>query len=812
MIEASAQNPRPGPKTPAKGLSRTLVAATVVMALGLGAAIAIFSVVDAVLLRPLPYPEPDGLVVVWNQFTKLGLPQLEISEPELLDYRKQGTALEGLAAIYPTDANLTGFEEPERVSVALVTPDLFSVLKVAPVVGRGFVAADGAPDAPRTAVLNDGYWRRRFGADPKAVGRVLMLNGAPCTVLGVMPPRFEFPDGVDLWVPLRLDPNDMNARGVHYLRTVGRLRPGVAIEKAQAEMAVIGRRLQGEYPGNYQADSGWGINVVPLREQLVGEIRPALLLLFGAVLLVLVIACVNVTNLLLARALARSREIAVRIAIGAGRAQVVRQFLAESLTVTLLGGLLGLLIAFWAVKGLTAINPDAIPQGATIGLDARALLFGALLSLVSGLLIGLVPALQTSNPNLSEALREGGEKSVGGKARRRTRSWLVAAEMALALVLMIGAGLLIKTFTKLQQVSPGFAPEGALTMQLSLPERKYGENAQITSFYRQLLDRLRTLPGVRHVGLIDHLPMDGQERSGSYTVADRLPAPGAVPPEADLRSVSPGYFQAMNVALKRGRTFEESDGPDNPPVVVVDAKLARLYWPGKDPIGRRVRLGGLDSQAPWMSVVGVVDSVKNTGLDVEPREQIYLPFPRDPVTGVFVVVRTAEGTDPTSLIGPVREQVRALDTDLPLFDVRPMTDRLAAELAPRRLSTTLLLALAALALILSAVGMYGVVAYSVAQRTREIGVRMALGGQRKAILGLVIGQGLKVALVGVAIGVLLSLAAVRFLESQLFGISRTDFATFLGVPLLLVLVVLAASYWPARRATQVDPLVALQRE
>ncbi|HEV7669749.1 MAG TPA: ABC transporter permease [Thermoanaerobaculia bacterium] len=788
------------------------MAATVAMALGLGAVIAIFSVVDGVLLRPLPFPEPDGLVVVWNQFTKLGLPQLEISEPELLDYRKQGTALEGLAAIYETDANLTGFEEPERVSVALSTPDLFSVLKVAPAVGRGFVAADGAPDAPRTAVLNDGYWRRRFGADPGVVGRTLMLNGAPCTILGVMPPRFGFPSGVDLWVPLRLDPKDMNARGTHYLRTVGRLKPGVAIEKAQAEMAVIGRRLQGEYPGNYQADSGWGVNVVPLKDQLIGKIRPALLLLFGAVVLVLAIACVNVTNLLLARALARSREIAVRIAIGAGRAQVVRQFLVESLTVTLLGGLLGLLIAFWAVKGLTAINPDAIPQGAAIGLDARALLFAALLSLVSGLLIGLVPALQTSNPNLAEALREGGEKSVGSKVRRRTRSWLVAAEMALALVLMIGAGLLIKTFSKLQQVSPGFDPAGSLTMQLSLPERKYAEGVQVTAFFRQLLERLKALPGVRQVGLIDHLPMDGQERSGSYSVADRLPAPGAVPPEADLRSVSPGYFQAMAISLDRGRAFEDSDGPDTPPVVVVDAKLARLYWPGQDPIGKRVRLGGLDSRAPWMSVVGVVSSVRNTGFDVEPREQIYLPSSRDPVTGVFVVIRAAEGTDPAKLVGPVREQVRALDADLPLFDVRPMTDRLAVQLAPRRLSTTLLLALAALALVLSAVGMYGVVAYSVAQRTREIGVRMALGGQRNTILGMVIGQGLKVALVGVAIGILLSLAAVRFLESQLFGISRTDLATFLGVPLLLIFVVLAASYWPARRATRVDPLVALQRE
>jgi putative ABC transport system permease protein len=791
--------------------SAATLAAVAAMALGIGAAVAIFSVVKTVLLQPLPYPNADRVMVVWNRFTGLGLPRLQLSEPELYDYRERVTSIQDFTAIVLGQGTLTGVEEPERLSYAAVSPSLFPALGVQPSLGRVFAVGEDLPDSQRITVLSDAFWRRRRGADPAAVGSDMYINGNRYIIVGVMPPEFRYPEKVDLWIPLRLDPANPSSRGNHYLNAIARLKPNADPRQVEAEMQTVAQGLQKDFPDFYPKDSGWGVSLTPFHEELTGNIRPALLILLAAVGLVLLIACANVANLQLERVLARSREIAIRTALGEARGRLIRRFITESLVVTFIGGGVGVLIAALAVRALTRIDPASIPRAYDIALDWGVLLFAIALALFSGLVIGLVPAVQTSKLSLTESLKEDGEKSVGGRGRQRVRRVLVVVETALALVLVIGAGLLARTFTHLRQIDPGFETESALTLQIALPTAKYPEE-QVASFYEQLLGQVAALPGVRHAGVIDCLPLSGCTLSGSYYVEERMPAPGAVPPESDVHFVSPDYFRAMEIPLKQGRFFSAQDPVESsggPGVVIVDEEFARRTWPGDNPLGKRVKFDK-SPDMPWRIVVGVVGHVKYSSLDATPREQIYVPFSRVPTRDVFLVAKT--GNDPIALASPVRELVRRMDPDLPVFDVQTMPDRLVGSLAMRQLSMSLLMSLAILALFLAAVGMYSVIAYSVTERTREIGVRMALGARRTDILGLVVGEGLVMALIGIAAGLTLAYWATKLLGNLLFGISATDIATYLMTSLLLAVTAAAASYFPARKASRVSPMAALGRD
>jgi putative ABC transport system permease protein len=808
MLNAIYQDFRLGLKAIFRKNNHSLIIAIAAMALGIGAAVAIFSVVNIVLLQPLPYPDADRLVMVWNHYSQLNLPHLEVSEPELYDYRKQSNSLQSLAAIFVAQGNLTGVDEPERISLALVSPAFFPVLGVPPSHGRVFVNGEDTPASPRLAVLSDPFWRRRFGGDLKAIGSTLVVNANSYIVVGVMPPGFRYPEKVDIWAPLRLNQASPGGRGNHYLTALGRLKPGVGMRQAQAEMVTIGQRLQQEYPNAYTANSGWGVNLFPLQQELTGNIRPALLVVLAAVGLVLIIACANVANLQIERALERSREIALRTALGAARASLIRRFIAESLLVTFIGGAIGVLIASLALPAMTRIDPAALPRAYEITLNAQALLFAAALALLSGLVIGLVPAVQTLNLSLTEALQEGGEKSAGGRGRQRVRRLLVIAETAMALVLAIGSGLLARTFSNLQHVNPGFGTASTLTLQIALPGKKYPESRQLNAFYQQLLEGAAALPGVRYASVIDYLPLSGLEASNSYFVEDHPPAPGSQAPEADLRFASPDYFHAMAIPLKRGRIFGNQDSEEAPKVAMVDESFVRRMWPNGNPLGKRIKLGpGAD--VPWRTVVGVIGHVKNTSIDSDSREQIYLPFAQAPANSAFLVLRTDR--DPLSLTVPVRNLVKKIDPEIPIFDAQPMAERFARSIASQRLSMALLITLAVLALFLAAIGMYSVIANSVTQRNREIGVRIALGAQRRDIFRMVVSEGLTMSLVGMAIGLAIAYWTTRLLANLLFGISATDLLTYLLTSLLLASTATAASYFPARRATKVSPMTALGR-
>jgi putative ABC transport system permease protein len=791
--------------------SAAMAAAVGAMALGIGAAVAIFSVVDTVLLRPLPYPGADRVVAVWNQYLKLGYPRVGLSEPELQDYARRATSFQGIAGVVRSHGNLTGSGEPERVTFAAVSPSLFPVLGVHASRGRVFVAGEDRLSAPRLAVLSDGFWRRWLGADPGAIGRELVLNDNHYTIVGVMPESFRYLDNIDLWVPLRLDPASVTAdRGNHYMRGLARLRPGVGLRQAQAEMSAVARQMQKEYPVNYASDSGWGVNLVPLREELTGKARPALLILLAAVGLVLLMACANVANLQLERALARSRETAVRTALGEPRGRLIRRFTAESLLVAFVGGAVGVLIAAVGVRALTRIDPTAIPRSYDIGLDAQVLLFAVAVALLSGLAIGLVPAAQSSQLSLTEALKEGGEKSVGGRGSQRVRRLLVVVQTAMALSLVVGAGLLVRAFAAIQRVDPGFDPRHTLTLRVALPEKRYPSNTETGAFYQRFVDGVAALPGVRHAGIADCLPMSGCTPSGSYYLQDHMPGPGSIPPEAEMHMVSPDYFRAMGVSLKQGSFFPATvDAARLARVVIVDEDFARSSWPGENPVGKRLKVS-MVMITPWRVVVGVVGHVKNSSLSSESREQLYLPVGTFPQNEAYLVVRS-DG-DAARLGGPVRELVKKLDAQLPTFDLQTMSERLTKSLAARQFSMSLLLSLAVLALALAAVGMYSVITNSVNQRRREIGMRMALGARRRDILAMVVGEGLLTALLGIGAGVALAWWATKVLGGLLFGISSTDLETYVVTSLLLLALAAVVSYFPARKATRVSPIRALGRE
>jgi len=794
--------------------------AVVTLALGIGANTAIFSVVNAVLLRPLPYPEPERLVQVWNKLESAGLPQLWFSEPEIIDYRQRQQHFEDIAVFTAQGANLTGAGEPQRVTLCFTSAPFFPVLGVNPLLGRTFTPEEDVPGNDRVVVLSHAFWEQQFGGDPSAVGRSVTLNENPYVVIGVMPPGFAFPpEEVQLWTPLAINTAEPDSRGSHYLEAVARIKLSISFEEAQAGISGVARQVATDNRDYYREGRGWGSYLIPLHDSYVGEIRPALLVLLAAVGFVLLIACANLANLLLARATVRQKEIAIRAALGAGRLRIVRQLLTESVLLALAGGAAGLLPAYAGLRVLPALSPEGLPRLGEIQIDPRVLGFTLTLSVLTGLFFGLVPAWHAARTDLQESLKEGGRRSAGS-GHHRLRGLLVVAEVALSLVLLVGAGLAMRSFYRLLGVNPGYRTENVLTFRTALPNARYPDLPRVNGFYRDLSARLAALPGVDSVSAIDLLPLSGLYSSGTVSVE----APGAafVPPpadehdpvpgiETDYRTVLPGYFETMGMTLQEGRFFMASDDAEAPPVAIIDEAFARHFWGDESPLGQRLTLGG-GSEPQWRTIVGVVRHIRHYGLQTEGREQLYLSHPQLPFAArsMHVVLRTS--TDSASLFPVVRQLVAALDPELPLYDVDTMEQRLAASVTQPRFNLLLLGLFALVALVMAAVGLYGVMAYSVSQRTHELGVRMALGAQPRDIFRLVVGQGLLLTLAGVALGLLAAFGLTRLMRSLLFGVSATDPLTFTGVAAVLAGVALLACWLPARRATRVDPMLALRYE
>ena len=790
------------------------VVALMALALGIGANTAIFSVVNTVLLRPLPYKTPDRLVWLWETSPQNDIPKEVASYPNFEDWRQQNQSFEAVAGFTSTTPSLTGNDsEPERVPGAYVLGDFYSVLGVEPALGRRFLPEENEEGKHRVVVLSHGLWQRHYGSDARIVGQQIGVNGAQYTVVGVMPPNFQQPDPearrpVEMWLPLPVSAGMRASRRGDFLSVIARLKPGVSVEQSRAEMTTIAARLEQQYP---QTNAAWGVIVQPLHQRFTGDVRPALLVLLGAVGFLLLIACANVANLLLARSSTRLKEMAIRTALGAGRGRMVRQLLTESIVLSLAGGALGLLVAFWGIDALVALSPGNIPRLESVGIDRQVLLFTLGVSLVTGIVFGIAPALAVSNPNLNEMLKESGRSSTDGGRGRRLRNALAVSEIALSLVLLVGAGLLMKSFWRLQDVKPGFNPENLLAAELVLPSTKYAENGQVVNFYDQLLGQLAQQPGVEGATVTSTLPLSGGGEVLAFSVEGRTLASTDRNPDAEARTISPDYFRTLQIPLKSGRMFEERDNEKAPRAAIINETLARKYFPGEDPIGKRITFG--DPQAAdvqWLNVVGVVGDVHQQGLDEEPYAQVYRSYRQSPRRGLTVVVRTAG--PPLAMLDVLRNQIRTLDRQQPIYNARTAGQVLDEAIARPRFNMLLITILAAVAMILATVGIYGVISYMVTQRTHEIGIRMALGARPFDVFRMVLRQGLLIALVGVGSGIVAAFALTRLLASLLYDVRPTDLVTFTSVSALLTFVVLLACYIPARRATKVDPMVALRYE
>ncbi len=810
-MESFIQDLRYGARILLKQLGFTLIA-VLTLALGIGANTAIFSVVNTVLLRPLPYREPDRLVLAQGTNPQKGFEIDLVSLADLADWKAQNSVFEQLAAARDAQYNLTGRGEPESIVGYRFAADFFQLLGVNPLLGRTFRSEEDRPGAPPVVVLSHRLWQRRFSGDPNIIGQAITLNGAPYTVIGVMPPGFQYPQIVELWTPLAPDASLLGKRGERLLNVViARLKPGVTTAQAQAQMEQIARRLEQQYP---DTNTGEQVKVVGLQEDSVRDVRPALLLLAASVGFVLLLACANIANLLLARTTGRRKELAIRLALGASRLRLVRQLLTESVLLSSVGGALGFLLTLWSVNPLLTLLPNNIenlniPKVEALPIDGRVLGFSLLLSLLTGVVCGLLPAWQASQPAVAATLKEEGQGSTRDSRGRRIQRWLVVGEVALALVLLIGAGLMMKSFVRLQQGELGLNPKNVLTVQVSLPQYKYADHQKRRDFVQAVSQRLESLPGAESVGTINWLPLSGFWNSMPFTIAGRpLPKAGEEP-EADDRIITPRYFQTLGIRLLRGRAFTEQDREGAPQVAIINETLARRFWPQENPLGKRLNLG--DAAHPnWWEIVGVVGDVKAFGLERETHADIYRPYRQIPFPWLAFTVRTA--AEPLSLLDSVRNEIWAVDKDQPLFKILSMEQLAAESITLRRVSTLLLGTFAAAALILAALGIYGVMSYSIIERTREIGIRMALGAPARDVLRLVVGQGMTLALVGVAIGLGSALVLTRLMRTLLFRVSVNDPLTFIAVALLLSLVALLACWIPARRATKVDPLTALRHE
>jgi len=795
-------------------LSRTpgfTTIAAFTLALAIGATTAIFSVIDGVLLKPLPFRDPERVVRVTN--LRDGN-RMVSSVPDFLDIRAQSKSYASLAALDNQAMNLTGGSEPERISAARVGATFWSLLGVTPQVGRGFAPNEDSQSAARTVVLSDGLWKRRFGGDRRIVGKTIALDGNSFTVIGVAPAGFSFPDRPDVWIPLVFAQDDLNpdGRGAHWMGIMGRLAPNVTVTQATSELVTITRRLEQQYPESNTNMSG---AVIPMQEYLVGDVRPALYVMLGAVAFVLLIACANVANLLLVRAASRESEMAVRTALGAGAWRLVRQLVIESVLLAMIGGVFGTLLALWGVDLLLSMAPNGLPRINEVTVNGSVLVFTAGVTAVTGVLFGLFPALHAARANVGGMLKEGMRGSSGGVASRRARNTLVMAEMALAVVLLVGAGLLIRSFSKLLAVDPGFRAERVVTFAIAAPDTKYGQYAQRRELVSNLVERMKRVPGAQGAAVVTGLPLSNiMMRTSAHIVGTPPERPGERK-STDVAMATPGYFTTMGIPLVAGRDFTDRDGSGAPVVSIVNQEFVKRYFPNENPIGKRIELGWDQDTASTGGnmtlggeIVGVVANVKRRGLSQEVFPETYASYMQPTFSNFSVVVRST--ADPSTVMAAIRAQMRELDRDLPLSDLRQLKELVAASVSRPRFYTTILGVFASIALILAAVGIYGVISYAVSLRTRELGIRIALGATGRQVSGLVLQQGVGLAIAGVAVGGAGAYWLTRLLSKLLFGVSATDPLTFVGVAALLTAIAAIASFVPARRAAKVDPLLAMR--
>jgi len=803
FMETLLQDLRYGARMLMKNPGFTLIA-VFTLALGIGSITTVFSIVNGYLLRPLPFPDSERLVMIDEISAQRG-PMGGISFANLLDWREQNQVFTGIASWGGGDYTLTGDGDPEQFPGMSVSYNTFEILGVSPMLGRSFRAEEDRPEHDLVVILGHGLWERRFGAKPQIIGQTITINNRPRTVIGVMPPGFKYPERAELWLPLALDTRRWT-RANHGLACFARLKPGVTLAQAQADMNSVARRIEEQNP---VSNKGMGVTLIKMRDRLVvADTRKVVLILFGVVGLVLLIACANVANLLLARASARRREVAIRAALGAGRWRIFRQLLTESFLLGVIGGVFGLALAFWGIDLVLAGIPNELPFYVKFNIDNRVLGFTAGISLLTAVVFGTAPALQASRVNLNETLKEGG-RGAAGASYHRLRRLLVITEVALSLILLIGAGLLMRGFLRLQGVNPGFKPENVLTMRIGLPGSNYDTPEKRSIFFQELIERVEALPGVQEAGATSNLPLRWTWGRSLWVEGAPVLSAGQSP-TINHNVITPGYFKAMGIPILMGRDFTDADKRDGLKVTIIDERLAREYWPNQSPLGKRIRFSPPESNEPWSAIVGVVGNVKNESLSLTQSKSVYLPHSQFSIGGMALAVRAA--ASPESLVRAIRDQVKKMDPNLPLTQILTMTDVVSLSIYRPRLIVSLFGVFAGVALLLASVGIYGVMAYSVAQRTHEIGVRMALGAQRGHVLRLIVAQGMKLTVVGAAVGLAGAAALTRLIRSLLFEVTTTDPMTFGLVASGLGVVALLACYIPARRATKVDPLVALRRE
>jgi len=783
------------------------------MALGIGANAAIFSVLDAVLLRPLPYDKPEGLIKVWTRFTGIGAPndQNWVSAPELRDFQQLNHSFTDLAAISGGSFNLGIKGSPQRVVGAAVTPNLFGMLGVQPQFGRNFLPEEAQPGRDHEVILSHAIWRRVFASNPGIVGTTIRIDGAPYSVVGIMPEGFAYPSEAEIWGPLAFSPDDLseNSRGGHGLEVLARVKPGLSLAQVQSDMDRVSRTMMEQHASYPYSKFNFGIILHPLLEETVGDVKPSLMVLMVAVGLVLLIACANIANLMLTRSTERQQEMETRLALGASGKRLARQLITESIALALAGGLIGLGITPLVLRGLVSLAEKTLPRAVHTSIDLRALALTGAVSILTGVLFGLAPALQASRKRNFDVLKSG--RNTEGKRPKRLRNVLVICETAFSLLLVAGAGLLIRSFEQILKVDPGFRAENVLTMRISLPDATYSKPEQIRAFYTSLLERVQRLPGVQYAGATSGLPLSGQGGSGTTTIDTQSVAPENRTPEADRRTATPDYFKAMSIPLVRGRYFEAHDTDGTPGVAIVDESLADTYWPKQDPIGKRLHFGGGGQQnPPWLTVVGVVRHVHNRTLEARSRVEVYVPENQLPFNGMTLAVRTS--TNPLSMVPTIQREVASIDPDLPIYRVLTMNEVMGESLQRRRLALTLLAGFAGLALLLAAIGIYGVTSYGVAQRKTEIGVRMALGANRGQVLGMIMRTGMTTIAIGLVVGVVLSLALMRLMSGLLFSVHASDPLALAGAAAVLIAAAVVAIFIPARRATKVHPMSALRYE
>lgn len=803
------------------------IVALLTIAIGVGANSAIFSVLNAVLLRPLPYRDSLNLVMVWDNFKVLDMMKIGAKSAELIDYQKDSQVFENVAGFRNLQFSITGSGTAEQVTGSRVSPNLFSMLGATPSIGRDFVAEDSQPGRDKLAILSHELWQRRFNSDNNVINKSVLLNGNVYTIVGVMPEGFQFPhesfpfaERAEIWTPLMLDPQELTTRGGnHNILVLAKLKPGVSVEQAQRHMDRVSQQLPQQYPNVYLgpggADGGFQITVSALHEEIVGKIRKSLLILLAAVAFVLLIVCANIANLLLGRLSSRHKEMAIRLAVGAGRARLIKQMIVESLVLAILGGVLGLFLAYLGINILLAIKPANVPRITEIGIDGRLVLFSFGISLLTGLIFGLAPALQASKPQLTESLREGGWNSHAGLGQQRIRKVFVVAQIAIAFVLLVGAGLMIKAFNHLRSIDPGYKPERVLIADISLRGPNYQEGTQRSAFYQKLLQLTPGIPDLQSAAVVSIPPLSKDSYQAPFSVEGRPFDPNGAPPLADFRVVSPGYFSTMNIPIIQGRDISEQDKDGTPGVAIISQRNAQVFFPNEDPIGKRIKMGAPMSPRPWLTIIGIVGSVKQEGLNIEPRSEIYMSYLQDPGRDLFSVMTLAvrsKSAATTALVPALRNAVASVDKDTPLFNVNTMEEMVANSISREKFSAFLMTILAISALILASVGIYGVMSYLVTQRTHEIGMRMALGAHPVDILKLIVGRGMILVLLGLGIGVVAALALTRLMVSLLYGVTASDPVTIAGAAVLLAAVAFVANIIPAMRAMKVDPLVALRQE